>query len=71
MVVSFLRTKSDLNSSAIEKSPRIHRNIQSELDQEAKQWNTYVETLKRTVNSMHEICLAKKNVLGCEVCERY
>lgn len=63
MVVRLLE-KSELNS---DKSPRMRPSSASESDHEAKRWKGYVDTLKRTVNSMHDICLAKQNVLGCEV----
>jgi hypothetical protein len=62
MVVRLLNGKSELNS--VDKSPR---RTPADSDQEAKQWKGYVDTLKRTVDQMHDICLANQNVLGCEV----
>jgi hypothetical protein len=63
MVVRLLDGKSEPNP--VDKSPRVR--TPPDGDQEAKQWKGYVDTLKRTVDQMHDICLAKQNVLGCEV----
>ncbi|KAI6182745.1 C2H2-type domain-containing protein [Aphelenchoides bicaudatus] len=60
MVVRLLENKSE----SLDKSPRVRAITDG--DQEAKQWKGYVDTLKSTVDLMHDICLAKQNVLGCE-----
>lgn len=62
MVVRLLENKHELTANKSTQS-----NI-GDGDQEAKQWKNYVDVLKQTVDSMREICMAKQNILGCEVC---
>ncbi|CAD5212256.1 unnamed protein product [Bursaphelenchus xylophilus] len=33
---------------------------------EARQWAEHIQLLKNTTDSMHEICAARRNVLGCQ-----
>ncbi|CAD5207849.1 unnamed protein product [Bursaphelenchus okinawaensis] len=41
-------------------------NLGQDVENEAKQWAEYVQLLKNTTDSMHEICAARRNVFGCQ-----
>jgi peptidoglycan hydrolase CwlO-like protein len=64
MVVRSLENKTD---NILKKSQQLRPKV-VDRDQEAKQWKEKIDILKKTVDSMREICSANQSVLGCEVC---
>lgn len=39
--------------------------------QQAKCWTYYVETLKRTIDCLYEICRSEQSIIGCKVDKFY